>query len=50
MDNFLYALKFTAGLFLWIIVCKILMDIAASIGEKFKEFFVCLWRKVRKIL
>jgi hypothetical protein len=48
MENILYALKFTADLFLWIIVCKILMDTAASIGEKFKEFFICLLRKVRK--
>ena len=48
MENILYALKFTAGLFLWIIICKILMDVAAGIGERFKDFFKCLWRKVVK--
>lgn len=49
MNNFLFALKFTAGLFLLIIIIKILRDFAAVIGEKVCGFFICLWIKINKI-
>jgi hypothetical protein len=50
MDSIQFTCRLLIALFIYILLTKIFMEIAACLGEKMKlsKFFIHLWRKVTK--